>query len=184
MSPEFDFNDPHLGEDKELMHRCQQGVALRPGKGGVSPWMGDGAMTSLAILDTIEKKAEKERKERGLKSPIPLRDYLGLHSQQALFCDCGGFSWVNDDVPALSPRDVIERFHPLGIDLGIAPDHPPAEKVKIHQDGGVRILSETERKERVQISMEYAEEFLEIWHEEPRDFYPVAVAHGLTLKEH
>ena len=84
-----------------------------------------------------------------------MRNQFGLSKDQSLFGDCGAFSYVNDDEPAISIEQAIALYDLHGFDFGASVDHIPV--LNINRDGLKFELSNDQRKKRVDTTKKNAE---------------------------
>ena len=91
--------------------------------------------------------------------------------------DCGAFSYVKEKVPPVTPAEVIEFYERCGFDYGIAVDHvilgyEPKTKMPGF-DGPI-----AEWRERQEITLELAYDFLKQCQSGGAQFTPLGVAQG------
>ena len=93
--------------------------------------------------------------------------------------DCGAFSYVREDYPPWSSEQVLNFYHDLGFDSGVAPDH-----VILNYDAECDNCFEAidtvpaEWRERQAITLEFAAEFFSIHQQRRCRFQPIGVAQG------
>ena len=126
----------------------------------------DGLLYSLAQLRT--KMGPLNRLYR--KESFDLRGEMRVPAEMPLFGDCGAFSYIAESEPPLSSEEAASLYHKFGFNLAASVDHIP-----------ISSLSEKEKKDRMDLTAENAEEFLEIHrsHEEYQ-FLPVGSIQGIT----
>jgi hypothetical protein len=138
----------------------------------------DGVVVSLA--QHVTSKGPLRRimgTEADSLAPRNLRDQFGLGEDQSLFGDCGAFSYVNDDKPAISVEQAIALYELHGFDFGASVDHIPVESVV---RDGLRIeLSKTERTARIKTTRKNAERFIELAKKRHVGFRPVGTIQAL-----
>ena len=105
--------------------------------------------------------------------PEPLRQYYGLTEQQYLFGDCGAFSYVNEEAPAISVEQAVALYELYNFDLGASVDHIP-----------FKTLSEPVRQERVVLTRDNAAAFIATWQTRGRLFTPVGTLQGTNPKQY
>ncbi len=167
LDPKFNFEqDTFSGKTREERgdkHCC---ILMQPKK------MCDGILVSLAQQGTSKGPLRRlEGTEAGALSPLPLRKQFGLMDHQWLFGDCGAFSYVNEDEPTISVDQAVALYELYGFNFGASVDHIPVQK--INKNGEPRVLSDEERQDRVDITRENAEQFIEAAKKRKAQFNPV-----------
>lgn len=169
----FDFNADRFSgasrQEREDKHCC---VLMRPKR------MSDGVLVSLAQHVTSKGPLRRIVGSESISlAPRNLRDQFGLDEDQSLFGDCGAFSYVNEDHPAISVEQAIALYQLHGFDFGASVDHIPMRTV-IRQ--GVKCeLSRRERLARVRITKKNAEEFINLANRRSVGFRPVGTIQAL-----
>lgn len=170
----FDFEaDEFSGasrQEREDKHCC---VLMKPKR------MCDGVLVSLA--QHVTSKGPLRRiigTEANSLAPPNMRRQFGLESNQSLFGDCGAFSYVNEDKPAISVEQAIALYDLHGFDFGASVDHIPVPVIE--QDRKKIQLSEAQRQARVRITKENAELFFELARKRQAGFTPVGTIQALT----
>src|SRR5579872_1369856 len=123
--------------------------------------MCDGVLVSLA--QHVTSKGPLRRimgSEADALAPRNLRNQFGLGDDQSLFGDCGAFSYVNEEQPAISVEQAIALYQLHGFDFGASVDHIPV--LNVIEDGVKRELTRTERQARVRLTKKNAERFIEV----------------------
>lgn len=149
---------------------------------GKAPY--DGVLVSKAIVDgsggglgryTI---AQRHRLLR-----IGVREFFRLDREEfshvATMGDCGAFSYVREERPPFSVREVIEFYVDCGFDLGVSVDHVILGFKPGYDESlpGVDAVPPDWRA-RQQITLELAAEFLSEHRREKLGFTPIGVAQG------
>jgi len=145
--------------------------------------MCDGVLVSLA--QHVTSKGPLRRimgTESGSLAPKNLRDQFGLDGDQSLFGDCGAFSYVNDDEPAISVEQAVALYDLHGFDFGASVDHIPIPVVV--KNGKKKILTNATRAARVQTTINNAERFINIANQRQVGFIPVGTLQGLKPDEY
>src|SRR4051812_20474304 len=88
--------------------------------------------------------------------------------------DCGAFSYVNDHVPPYTADQVIDFYEQTGFDAGVSVDHV----IPIFDDSGQLELVDSPWKQRYELTLKLAEEFLDRHRARGVSFEPVGVAQG------
>jgi hypothetical protein len=169
----FDFElDEFSGASRQERgdkHCC---ILMRPKR------MCDGVLVSLA--QHVTSKGPLRRiigTEANSLAPQNMRKQFGLGKDQSLFGDCGAFSYVNDDEPAISVEHAIALYELHGFDFGASVDHIPV--TTIMRDGSKLELSNTERLARVKTTRKNAERFIELAKKRQVGFTPVGTIQAL-----
>lgn len=176
LDPAFDFEaDSFSGPSRSArgdQHCC---VLMRPR-------MSDGILVSLAQQG--KQKGPLRRfigSDIGALSPPPMRRHFGLEEDQYLFGDCGAFSYVNDDQPAISVDQAVALYESYGFDLGASVDHIPIASVI---RSGERVeLTSSERQSRVDLTKENAKLFIESARQRKAQFVPVGTIQALSPEQ-
>src|SRR6185295_1245323 len=140
--------------------------------------MSDGVLVSLA--QHVTSKGPLRRilgNEATSLAPKNLRKQFGLDHDQSLFGDCGAFSYVNEDDPAISVEQAIALYQLHGFDFGASVDHIPIPIVV--KDGVKRELSRRERLARIRVTKKNAERFIELANRRNVGFRPVGTIQAL-----
>lgn len=141
--------------------------------------MCDGVLVSLAqhFLSKGPLKQFSGTKEETL-APRNLRKHFGLDDNQALFGDCGAFSYVNEDLPSISVEKAVALYELYGFDFGASVDHIPAPTIT--QNGKKRELRPIELEGRVEITRKNAEQFISLAKKRKVGFTPVGTIQALS----
>src|SRR5262249_22992997 len=110
-------------------------------------------------------------------APKNMRNRFGLDDDQSLFGDCGAFSYVNDDRPAISVEQAIALYDLHGFDFGTSVDHIPGPSVI--RAGGKVELSRGERLARIRTTKRNAERFIDLVKRRQCGFKPVGTVQAL-----
>jgi hypothetical protein len=173
LDPDFNFQTDQFSASKN--ERAEQHCALlmRPDK------IADGILVSLAQARTAKGplKYIGGIDARTLR-PLNLRRHYGLSPDQALFGDCGAFSYVNEDKPPISTEYAVTLYDLYQFDFGASIDHIPVMQRQV--DARAVSLSEKERRARVNLTIANAAEFLSVARRRQASFVPVGTIQGLT----
>jgi hypothetical protein len=169
----FDFGaDQFSGASREARNDKHCCVLMRPKR------MCDGVVVSLA--QHITSKGPLRRiigTEQNSLAPRNLRGLFGLEHDQSLFGDCGAFSYVNEDRPAVSVEQAVALYDLHGFDFGASVDHIPVSNIVSE---GIRIdLTRRQRLARIRITKQNAEKFIELCKQRSVSFTPVGTVQGL-----
>ena len=129
----------------------------------------DGLLLSLDQLRT--KKGPLNHLNKNDSSNF--RDEMGIPERLLLFGDCGAFSYIKDPKPPLSCEKAASLYNQFGFDLGTSVDHIP-----------ISSISERKQRYRMNLTAEYAKEFLEIHRGKKYQFDPIGSVQGITPKHY
>jgi hypothetical protein len=140
----------------------------------------DGLLVSKAIVDGTAggagkyTAAQRNRLYRsGVRSFFRLNQAPGLQTMG----DCGAFSYRNEEVPPVTPDQVIDFYVECGFDLGISVDHvilgfdPAADADPSHPQA-------EQWRTRQQITLDLADAFLAMGKARKVQYEPLGVAQG------
>jgi hypothetical protein len=142
----------------------------------------DGILVSKAIVDGTAGSAGKyTTAQRNRLYRVGVRRFFRLdltaNSTVQTMGDCGAFSYIDEEIPPVTPDQVIDFYAGCGFDLGISVDHvifgfdPAADTDRHHP--------QVERwKSRQQITLELADIFLARCKTRRVRFEPLGVAQG------
>jgi len=173
LDEDFDFEaDKFSGgsrQERNDKHCC---ILMRPRR------MCDGVVVSLA--QHVTSKGPLRRimgTEANSLAPKNMRNQFGLDKDQLLFGDCGAFSYVNDDEPAVSVEQAIALYELHGFDFGASVDHIPVPSIV--RDGKKLELSNAQRQARIATTKKNAERFINEAKRRQVGFTPVGVIQAL-----
>ena len=174
IDPNFDFeSDSFSGRTRAERKDKHCSVLMRPKR------MSDGILISLAQHGAKKGPLKRlEGTEIGALSPLPLRRHYGLTVDQYLFGDCGAYSYVNEEVPAISVDQAVALYETYGFDFGASVDHIPVRKITSR--GKFKVLSDSERQARINVTRQNAELFIESARERKVQFNPVGTIQSLN----
>lgn len=177
IDPDFDFIADQFSGPKAERSDVHCARLMRPYK------IADGILVSLAQ----KREAKGPLKyvgglEARTMRPIDLRSHYGLNRTQALFGDCGAFSYVNEDKPPVSVDYAISLYDLYNFDFGASVDHIPVPFISI---GNEKVaLTKRQRQKRVKITVENAAEFLTAAKRRKTGFVPVGTVQGLNTQQY
>jgi hypothetical protein len=171
----FDFEaDEFSGATRQERNDKHCSILMKPKR------MCDGILVSLAQHMTSKGPLRRIMgTEASSLAPMNLRSQFGLGTNQSLFGDCGAFSYVNDDKPAISVEQAIALYELHGFDFGASVDHIPVPTIM--RDGSKVKLSKAERLARVKITQKNAEQFIELARKRHVGFTPVGTIQALDV---
>jgi hypothetical protein len=175
---QFDFRtDTFSGDSRDQRNDLHCSVLMKPKR------MCDGILVSLAQHITSKGPLRRINGTESLSlAPRNLRSFFGLDNDQLLFGDSGAFSYANEDSPTITIEQAISLYEINGFDFGASVDHIPFQKVE--RNGSIVDLTREERLNRVKITAENAQQFIDLakkWHV---SFTPVGSIHGLNAKNY
>ena len=129
----------------------------------------DGLLVSLAQLRIRNGRLSR----LGEKDSPNFRDEMCIPESLLLFGDCGAFSYIDDPEPLLSCEKAASLYDQFGFDLGTSVDHIP-----------ISSISEKKQRYRMNLTAEYAKEFLEIHRKHDYQFVPIGSIQGITAKHY
>ncbi|MDD2211707.1 MAG: tRNA-guanine transglycosylase DpdA [Clostridia bacterium] len=177
LDEDFDFeSDSFSGLSRKQRNDKHCCVLMQPKR------MCDGILVSLA--QHVTSKGPLRRimgTESASLAPNNLRRRFGLSNDQSLFGDCGAFSYVNEDEPAISVEQALALYDLHGFDFGASVDHMPVSFIR--RKGKKIKLSEEERLSRVEITKQNAELFINLVKQRQVSFIPVGTIQALNADE-
>lgn len=143
----------------------------------------DGVLVSLAQhLGTKGLLRRVPLADSHFMRPQSVKDHFGLADDQWAFGDCGAFSYVNEDEPAISVEQAVAVYELYEFDLGASVDHIPLKEIIV--DGKKKQLTHKEREQRVRLTLRNAEAFINLWKKRNCSFTPVGVIQGLEAQDY
>lgn len=178
LDPKFDFEkDEFSGPTRNARKDKHCCVLMKPER------MCDGVLVSLAQHVTSKGPLRKiAGTEDSALAPVPMRKQFGLTANQWLFGDCGAFSYVDEDEPALGVEQAVSLYEINGFDLAASVDHIPVTHVK--RNGNRVELTKKQRQARVDTTRENANLFYELSKAREASFSPVGTIQGLTAEDY
>lgn len=171
---DFDFRkDKFSAENRSDRKQAHSIQLLRPRK------ICDGILVSLA--QHLGSKGMLRHLPPGdpqLMRPLSVRDHFGLSPDQWAFGDCGAFSYANECRPSISVEQAVAVYELYDFDLGASVDHIPLPEI-VDKEGRRKKLSAEERKRRVKLTRDNADEFISVWRARGCKFTPVGVIQGI-----
>ena len=142
----------------------------------------DGLLVSKAIVDgTADGAGKYTAAQRNRLYRVGVRHFFRLERVPGptveTMGDCGAFSYRDEDIPPVTPDQVIDFYAECGFDLGISVDHlifgfDPAVDVDPHRPHAAQWRS------RQQLTLDLAATFLARCKARKTRFLPVGVAQG------
>jgi hypothetical protein len=176
INPDFDFvTEEHLAlrvrqRDDLYAHEALDGHVI------------DGLLVSKAIVDGTAGSAGKyTAAQRNRLYRVGVRRFFRLDETASSYVqtmgDCGAFNYIDEEIPPVTPDQVIDFYAECGFDLGISVDHvifgfdPAADNDPHH----ARLK---QWQSRQQLTLELAAVFLARSKERKVRFEPLGVAQG------
>lgn len=175
LDTEFDFHHDSFSAERKADRKEAHSIELiRPRR------LCDGILVSLAQQLSGSKGLLRRLppNDPSQLRPRSVRDHFGLAADQWAFGDCGAFSYVNEDEPAISVAQAVALYDLHEFDLGASVDHIPVTEVE--QEDGKRTLSTYERRKRVLLTRDNAAVFLDEWRSRGANFVPVGVIQAIS----
>jgi hypothetical protein len=178
LDPNFDFETSSFSgatnEARGDKHCC---VLMHPKR------MCDGVLVSLAQQGTSKGPLKRfAGTDVDSLAPMRLRDHFGLGQNQALFGDCGAFSYVDERSPTTTVEQAVAKYELYGFDYGASVDHIPVRYIEV--DGKKKELRHAERERRVQLTIDNAERFIRLARERAVSFLPVGIVQGIYPEDY
>lgn len=125
----------------------------------------DGILVSKVV-------AEKSKKKKERINALGVHRFLRVPRQFPIMGDCGAFGYINEDVPPYSTDEILDYYTRLDFDLGVSVDH--------------LIVSATEanKKERYQLTIQNAEDFLREHRKRSLPWTPIGAVQGWDPKSY
>jgi hypothetical protein len=123
----------------------------------------DGILISKVNMDNASQQKNNLIKEIGI------RKFLRLPENYPIIGDCGAFSYINQELPPYSTKDVIRYYEDLGFDYGVSVDHLIV---------GPYQNDEVERDRRYELTLSLAEDFIRQHEQFNCTFKPIGVVQG------
>lgn len=174
VDPSFDFTTEKRSEIR-LRHRDDQyahEVLTTP------PY--SGLLVSKAIVDGTEKGAGKytvAQRLRLLRSGVREFFRIGERSLETMG-DCGAFSYVKEKRPPYTVDEVISFYVQCGFDYGVSVDHVILGFQSDSNENSIETNTLQNYRERQQITLELAKQFLKEQKRQRLGFKPIGVAQG------
>jgi hypothetical protein len=147
----------------------------------------DGLLVSMGIVESIAGSGAGRytMSQRHRLRRVGAREFFRLPSKSStgstieLMGDCGAFSYVREEDPPFSTKEVVDFYVDCGFDYGISVDHVILG-FKAEYDATLPGLDAipSDWKRRQKVTLERAREFLQICAQRRVPFEPIGVAHG------
>ena len=174
----YDFQTDCFSQERRAQRTEEHSIALmRPQK------LCDGVLVSLAQnLGTCGLLRRVGMGDDRSLAPRSVRKHFKLQDDQWAFGDCGAFSYAAQDEPSISVEQAVALYDLYDFDLGASVDHIPVAAVP--SPNGNRALSDQERLERVVLTRQNAQAFLDVHRRCNARFIPVGVIQGVDSQDY
>ena len=188
LDPQFDFiNDTYSqSHNKDPYHNDVYAHQLFK----ESPY--DGILFSLSVFQSKITLTNGKDNTYRIRDATNIKQYLKVPPDSTIevMGDCGAFGYVSETVPPLpfyAVKNVANLYEKLGFDYGVSVDHLVVDYIRIKTKSGnkkKRLLSIKEKKRRVKITSDNADEFLNYHKEQDFKFKPMGVAQGYDIQSY
>lgn len=174
VDPSFDFRT-----EERSATRIRQRDDLYPHEVFAEPPY-DGMLVSKGIVDGTGDGGRYTLAQRHRLLRVGVREFFRLGDRELkTMGDCGAFSYVREERPPFTVREVIDFYVQCRFDFGLSVDHVILA-FQAELDDALPGLAEVpaEWRKRQKITLELAEEFLRLHGDLGCAFTPVGVAQG------
>ena len=142
----------------------------------------DGLLVAMSAVrqakGVAKSKVRYSTSEEQLLLRIGARKFLRFDGPDfndlMLLGDCGAFAYADKPEPAYSPEEVVEFYLDAEFTHGISPDHVIFECNLANPD----VPDQGDGLDRYQITLENAQKFIDLVHNEGSPFEPLGAVHG------
>lgn len=135
----------------------------------------DGLLVSKAIVDgSINGAGKYTTAQRQRLYRMGVRRFFRLPDDVETLGDCGAFNYVGEHVPPYTVDEVLDFYEQCGFDAGVSIDHI----ILGYQRPGTSDGPLKDWVERREISLDYAEKFLDASRSRKSSVQPVGAAQG------
>lgn len=188
LDPKFDFTNDTYSESHKKDPYTNDVYAHQLFK--ESPY--DGILFSLSVFQSKITLTNGKDSTYRIRDATNIKQYLKVPPDSTIevMGDCGAFGYVSETVPPLpfyDVKNVASLYEKLGFDYGVSVDHLAIDYIKIKDKSGKknkRLLSTKEKKKRVEITRDNADEFLKYYKEQDFKYKPIGVAQGYDVKSY
>lgn len=175
LDTEYDFTHDRLSTPKrEARKEAHSLTLMRPHR------ICDGVLVSLAQHSGTKGLLRRVASATSdTLAPRLVREHFGLSADQWAFGDCGAFSYSNEEEPTISVEQAVAVYDLHGFDLGASVDHIPLHEIR--RDGERQVLSNGQRRKRVNLTRANAEAFFNLARRQQARFLPVGVIQGIDV---
>ena len=149
-----------------------------------------GILISLAIFRS-KIKLNSDKDVFKIRNHSSIKDFLRIHNcsnKLEVIGDCGAFSYIHEEKPPLpfySVDNIAKLYHSLGFDYGVSVDHMVVDYYTTKDSEGKRVkreLTDKEKKKRLKLTRDNAEEFKDLHEDNNYSFKPIGVAQGYSVR--
>ena len=145
----------------------------------------DGILLSLSHIHV--GKGALHRFANGQERRVRLRKRLRIPKDVLLFGDCGAFSYAGESRSPFTSEQAAELYHKFGFDIGASVDHIPLAQIPVRQDDGSirkKALSQSARHNRMIVTRDNAQEFIQTCKQANYSFTPLGVIQGIGVRSY
>ncbi len=125
----------------------------------------DGILISKVVAEKSKKK--KERINR-----LGVHRFLRVPPEFPIMGDCGAFGYIKEKVPPYTTDEILDYYTRLGFDFGVSIDHL------------IVTATESEKKERYELTIENAAEFLKKHRNAKLPWTPIGAVQGWDARSY
>jgi hypothetical protein len=175
---DFDFEADRLSAvARSMRQEAHSVVMMRPHR------LCDGVLVSLAqhmgakgLLGRVDPTSPESL------MPRSVRDHFKLDLDQLALGDCGAFSYIAEDRPLITVEQAVAMYDLYDFDIGASVDHIPVAELKNTE--GKRQLTREERGERVSLTRDNADRFLQEHRRRRARFTPLGVIQRIAPEDY
>ena len=145
----------------------------------------DGLLVSKAIVDGMGGVGRYTMAQRHRLYRVGIRKFMRIPPEIKTMGDCGAFSYVNEETPAFTVTEILDFYSECGFDYGISLDHVILgfrEKFDTALPGVDPVP--TAWRERQQLTLDLARDFLAEHGSREDTFNPMGVAQGWSPRSY
>jgi hypothetical protein len=125
----------------------------------------DGILVSKVVAE--KSKSKKERINQ-----LGVHRFLRVPREFPIMGDCGAFGYINQEVPPYTTEEILDYYSRLDFDFGVSIDHL------------IVTATESAKKERYQLTIENAAEFLKEHRKAKLSWTPIGAVQGWDAKSY
>ena len=110
--------------------------------------------------------AEKSKKKKERINELGVHRYLRVPREFPVMGDCGAFGYIQEEVPPYTTDEILDYYTRLGFDYGVSIDHLIVK------------FTEAQKKERYELTIHNAEDFLRKHNERDLSWEPIGAVQG------
>ena len=141
-----------------------------------------GILVSMTMVDPQQTgRSRYTMAQRRRFQRLGVRRFFRLHKPEyehvETMGDCGAFTYKDQDEPPYSPEQVADFYERCEFDFGVSVDHVVLQFQDQQEIPDISAVPE-QWKERQELTLELADEFLSLYESRDYSFYPVGIAQG------